>query len=194
MMGPIDRDLIVHFLVASSLCVGGWMIFAQPKLVELKQLESRIAQSQTGRTVDEPQIGRIAEQLGMLSARAARIRVRSQSAVDSSQLYGVITALARDHDVVMPSLDSGATARATEEQPVATTPIDLTIEGEYESVAMFLHAMDGLAGFVRPVSLVLTPLERDGMPVVRGRYVCEAVSFFVPEALTSIQGGGLDGQ
>ena len=113
MMGPIDRDLIVHFVVASSLCVGGWMIFAQPKLVELKQLESRIAQSQTGRTVDQPQIGRIAEQLGMLSARAAGIRVRSQSAVDSSQLYGVIAALARDHDVVMPSLDSGATARAT---------------------------------------------------------------------------------
>ncbi len=54
--------------------------------------------------------------------------------------------------------------------------------------------MDGLAGFVRPVSLVLTPLERDGTPVVRGRYVSEAVSFFVPEALTSIQEGDLDGQ
>ena len=101
---------------------------------------------------------------------------------------------ARDHDVVVPSLDTGAMGRPSEELPVATTPIDLTIEGEYDSVAMFLHALDGLAGFVRPVSLILTPLERDGTPVVRGRYVCEAVSFHVPEVLSSITGGDHNGQ
>ncbi len=194
MMGPIDRDFIVHLVVASALCVGGWRIFAQPKLAELEQLELRIKKSRTGVTIDQQEIGRIAEQLRMLSDRAAKIRDQSRSDGDSSKLYGIVTALARDHDVVVPSLDTGATARPSEGRPVAATPIDLTIEGEYDSVAMFLHALDGLAGFVRPVSLILTPLERDGTPVVRGRYVCEAVSFHVSEALSSITGEDLNGQ
>ena len=145
-------------------------------------------------TVDQQEIGQIAEQLRMLSDRAARISDQSRSDGDSSQLYGLVTALARDHDVVVPSLDTGATARPSAGRPVAVTPIDLTIEGEYDSVAMFLHALDGLAGFVRPVSLILTPLERDGTPVVRGRYVCEAVSFHVPVALTSITGEAFNAQ
>ena len=65
---------------------------------------------------------------------------------------------------------------------------------EHVTSLLLQGALDGLAGFVRPVSLILTPLERDGTPVVRGRYVCEAVSFNVPEVLSSITGGDHNGQ
>ena len=98
MMGPIDRDFIVHLVVASGLCVGGWMIFAKPKLAELGQLEARIKNSRTGVTFDQEEIGRIAEQLRMLSDRAAKILDQSRSDGDSSNLFGIFTALARDHD------------------------------------------------------------------------------------------------
>ena len=186
----IDRDSVIHFVLALAICLGGWMFFTKPRLVELRKLEGQIAKGRASvAAVDQETVERIATQTTKLSARVAEIKARGGTASDSSQLYGAISSLARDHGVLVPSLDPGSAPRPDENVPVAATRINLTVEGRYEAVAAFLQTMEGIAGFVRPVSLNLTPFETDGQPMVRGRYVCEAVSFYVPDALTKIEEG-----
>lgn len=186
---PIDRQLVVHFVLAVAVCLGGWMTFAKPKLGELRELQTAIARNRRVMAVDPRDVEDIGQKTARLAARAALINTRSRTSGDSSKLYGVITSLARTHGVRVPSLDPGAGPRASADVPVAATRVELTVEGGYESVASFLHALDGIAGFVRPVALSLTPFERNNEPAVRARYVCESVNFHVPEALAAIQGG-----
>ncbi len=185
---PIDRELIVHFVLALAVCLGGWMTFARPKLDELRELQISIARNRRVAAVDPAAVEDIGRKTARLAARATLINTRSRTGGDSSQLYGLITSLARSHGVRVPSLDPGSGPRASAEKPVAATRVELTVEGGYESVASFLHALDGIAGFVRPVALSLTPFERNDEPAVRARYVCESVNFHVPEALAAIQG------
>ncbi len=185
---PIDRQLIVHFVLAVAVCLGGWTTFAKPKLGELRELQKTIARNRRVAAVDPRAVEDIGQKMAWLAARAAPINTRNRTSGDSSQLYGVITSLARSHGVRVPSLDPGSGPRASAEKPVAATRVELTVEGGYESVASFLHALDGIAGFVRPVTLSLTPFERNDEPAVRARYVCESVNFHVPEALAAIQG------
>ncbi len=185
---PIDRELIVHFVLALGVCLGGWMTFARPKLDELRELQISIARNRQVAAVDPTAVQDIGHKTAQLAGRATLINTRSRTGGDSSQLYGVITSLARSHGVRVPSLDPGSGPRASADVPVAATRVELTVEGGYESVASFLHALDGIAGFVRPVALSLTPFERNDEPAVRARYVCESVNFHVPEALAAIRG------
>ncbi|MHC4446898.1 MAG: hypothetical protein ACYSXF_03710 [Planctomycetota bacterium] len=185
---PIDRELIVHFVLAVAVCLGGWMTFAKPKLAELREVQASVARNRRIAPVDPKATEDIGQKTAWLAARADVINTRSRTSGDSSQLYGVITSLARSHGVHVPSLDPGSGPRASADAPIAATRVELTVEGKYESVASFLHALDGIAGFVRPVALSLTPFERNDEPAVRARYVCESVNFHVPEALAAIQG------
>ncbi len=185
---PIDRELIVHFVLALAVCLGGWMTFAKPKLGELRELQISIARNRQVAAVDPTAVKDIGHKTAQLAARATLINTRSRTGGDSSQLYGLITSLARSHGVRVPSLDPGSGPRASAEKPVAATRVELTVEGGYEAVASFHHALDGNAGFVRPEPLSLTPFERNDEPAVRARYVCESVNFHVPEALAAIQG------
>ncbi len=185
---PIDRELIIHFVLAVAVCLGGWTTFAKPKLAELRELQTSVARDRRIGPVDPKATEDIGQKTAWLAARAAVIDTRSRASGDSSQLYGVITSLARHHGVHVPSLDPGSGSAASADSPITATRIELTVEGEYESVASFLHALDGIAGFVRPVHLNLTPFDRDDEPAVRARYVCESVNFHVPAALAAIQG------
>ncbi len=185
---PIDRELIVHFVLAVAVCLGGWMTFAKPKLGELRKLQASVARDRRIGPVDPQATEDIGQKTAWLAARATIIDDRSRTSADSSQLYGVITSLARRHGVHVPSLDPGSGSRASAESPIAATRIELTVEGKYESVASFVHALQGIAGFVRPVALSLTPFERNDEPAVRARFVCESVNFHVPEVLAAVQG------
>ncbi len=185
---PIDRELIVHFVLAVAVCLGGWMTFAKPKLAELRKLQASVARNRHIAPVDPKATKDIGQKTAWLAARAAVINTRSRTSGDSSQLYGVITSLARSHGVHVPSLDPGSGLRANADSPITARRIELTVEGEYESVASFLHALHSIAGFVRPVTLSLTPFERNDEPAVRARFICESVNFHVPEVLAAVQG------
>ena len=185
---PIDRELTIHFVLAVSVCLGGWMTFAKPKLAEWRELQTSVARNRGFGPVDPEATEDVGQKTAWLAARAAVIDTRSRASRDSSQLYGVITSLARRHGVHVPSLDPGSGSATSADSPITATRIELTVEGEYESVASFLHALDGIAGFVRPVLLSLTPFERNNEAAVRARYICESVNFHVPEALAAIQG------
>ena len=75
---------------------------------------------------------------------------------------------------------------AEPDEPVRVTQFDMTVEGAYEQIAGFLSALEQLGGYIRPVTITLTPREVDGRALVEARVACEALSLPLPEVLASI--------
>jgi Tfp pilus assembly protein PilO len=192
MNGLIDRQLIAQVVIIVAVCAGGWMTFVEPRIDELHRLQATIAEASSNPLpMGQESIEQMADQFAKVRDRFRRIEVRNDFAGDSTRIYGLIMDLAEEHGVTVQRLDPGSDGRSDddEEAPVRFTTLDMTIEGGYEQVAVFLEAVEALDGFIRPVTLSVTPREEEGRSFVEARFACQAVRFTLPEELTAMVGG-----
>lgn len=176
-----NRELIAHGLIIAAVVIGGWIMFAQPKAQELADLETAIA---TTRASDVPLtqsgIEVLARRVEQVRDRISDVKRRNELARDSSNLYSEVMALGSKHGVLIERLRSGAESRTVAGGKATAIRMDVTIRGDYESMARFLDDVISLPGFMRPVSLSVNPAQGDGREVA-ARMVCEALSFELPE-------------
>ena len=191
MNGPLDRQLIAQIVIIVAVCAGGWMTFVEPNIDELHRLEATIAEaSSSPLPMGQETIEQMADQFAQVRDRFRRIEVKNEFAGDSTRIYGLIMDLAEEHGVTVQRLDPGSDRRSNDEEaPVRFTTLDMTIEGGYEQVAVFLEAVEALDGFIRPLTLSITPREEDGRSFVEARFACQAVRFTLPQELTAMVGG-----
>ena len=191
MNGPLDRQLIAQIVIIVAVCAGGWMTFVEPNIDELHRLEATIAEaSSSPLPMGQETIEQMADQFAQVRDRFRRIEVRNEFAGDSTRIYGLIMDLTEEHGVTVQRLDPGSDRRSNDEEaPVRFTTLDMTIEGGYEQVAVFLEAVEALDGFIRPLTLSITPREEDGRSFVEARFACQAVRFTLPQELTAMVGG-----
>lgn len=191
MNGLLDRELIAHVVIALVACVGGWVVFVQPRTVELHRLESAAQQaSALPHLTDHGSVERLADRIRHLRQQIGDIQVQNASTRDSSRMYALIMKCATDHGVRMDNLDPEGDRRESRKQrPYDTTKFQMQVEGSYEQVGAFLEAVDGIDGFIRPVALTLLPKDGDGR-FVKARFTCETIRFAVPPVLVAMEGGG----
>jgi len=191
MNGPLDRQLIAQIVIIVAVCAGGWMTFVEPNIDELHRLEATIAEASSNPLpMGQESIEQMADQFAQVRDRFRRIEVRNEFAGDSTRIYGLIMDLAEEHGVTVQRLDPGSDRRSNDEEAsVRFTTLDMTIEGGYEQVAVFLEAVEELDGFIRPLTLSITPREEDGRSFVEARFACQAVRFTLPQELTAMVGG-----
>ena len=191
MNGPLDRQLIAQIVIIVAVCAGGWMTFVEPNIDELHRLEATIAEASSNPLpMGQESIEQMADQFARVRDRFRRIEVRNEFAGDSTRIYGLIMDLAEEHGVTVQRLDPGSDRRSNDEEAsVRFTTLDMTIEGGYEQVAVFLEAVEELDGFIRPLTLSITPREEDGRSFVEARFACQAVRFTLPQELTAMVGG-----
>ncbi len=189
MIGNIDRAMIVQFLIGLALTVGGWLFFVQPRLDELQQLETAIAESRARSSLlGTAASDQLAQRARLLRAQVARIDRKNSIARDSGVLYAKITSLAKENDVLVQSLQPSTAPAASGETGVVVSRVDLTIRGGYEQVAAFIEALDGFGGYLRPSTLVITPTQVGGEAAVTVRLGCDALSFTLPSEIVQLQG------
>lgn len=189
MIGNIDRAMIVQFLIGLALTVGGWLFFVQPRLDELRQLETAIAESRArSSSLGTAASDQLAQRARLLRAQVARIDRKNSIASDSGVLYARITSLAKQHDVLVQSLQPSTVPTASGETGVVVSRVDLAVRGGYEQVAAFIEALDGFGGYLRPSTLVITPVQIDGEAAVTVRLGCDALSFTLPPEIAQLQG------
>lgn len=191
MNGPLDRQLIAQIIIILAICAGGWMMIVQPQIDELTRLQATIAEIRNSQVpMGEGTIEQMADELAKVRDRFQRIETRNEFAGDSTRIYGLIMDLADEHGVTVQRLDPGSDQRsADEDAPVNVTTLDMTIEGGYEQVAIFLESVEHLEGFIRPLTLTLTPREEEGRSFVEARFACQALRFALPDVLTAMVGG-----
>lgn len=191
MNGPLDRQLIAQIIIILAICAGGWMMIVQPQIDELTRLQATIAEIRNSQVpMGEGTIEQMADELAKVRDRFQRIETRNEFASDSTRIYGLIMDLADEHGVTVQRLDPGSDQRsADEDAPVRVTTLDMTIEGGYEQVAIFLESVEHLEGFIRPLTLTLTPREEEGRSFVEARFACQALRFALPDVLTAMVGG-----
>jgi hypothetical protein len=187
MSSQMSRDLIAQSVIAGAVCVGGWMMFVQPKVKQCNDLEAKIEQSKSA-AADTGPTEEMVRQVSRIRQRAAEITARSALSQDSSALYGMIMDLARTQNVRVESVRPGDVAEQTSGKvPMAVARVEINVEAPYDAVASFLEALDGLDAFLRISTVSLMPLEQDGRRVISGRIVCETISFSLPQAVTAMQ-------
>ena len=100
MNGLLDRELIAHVVIALGACVGGWMVFVQPRIVELHRLERASQQaSAVPHVTDHGSVERLADRIRQVRQQIGDIQVQNDSTRDSSRMYALIMKCAADHGV-----------------------------------------------------------------------------------------------
>ncbi|NNF43337.1 MAG: hypothetical protein HKN62_09865 [Phycisphaerales bacterium] len=187
MNGAIDRKLVAEFAILVALCVGGWVMFVEPMISELVDLQAKINEAQNNPILrNHESVADMAGQLDDVRAEIDLIGRQSSFGRDSHTMYGLIKDLAAEHGVAMRRLDPGSNRRGDDDSPVQVTNFVMRVEARYDQLANFLEAIDSIDGFVRPVSLTLAPKGHAGDEFVDAQFSCEAVSFTLPEALASM--------
>ena len=189
MSSTMHRETVSHAVIIAAVCIGAWMLFVQPKMREVVELESTasLAKSEEG-AISQADIEVAGRKMAVIRRQVEQIQAGSLLSRDTSKLYGLIMDLAGKHGVAVQTISPGATIR-NEETGVSQTRIEISAEGRFEHVAGFLDAMDQIDGFLRPVSLTMVALSEGpaGSVIVKSGW--EAMTFELPPALTAMAGG-----
>lgn len=184
-----QRELMAHAIICAAICVGGWMMLVQPKSRALADIEATIAEQSSGDVpLTEDGVKSLASRVEQVKERVQDVKARNALASDSARLYSQTMMLAEERNVLVERLKPDADPRKLPDNAGTATRVDMTVKGEYESVALFLDDVLRLHGFMRPVSLSIQP-SGGNERLVSARLTCEALHFNLPEALT-IPGGG----
>jgi Tfp pilus assembly protein PilO len=191
-MSPsLDRETIAQMVIVLAVCVGGWMLLIDPVAREIDDLEAQVAQAKASPGLNQETIAQMADRVEReVHGELAAILARNDFVESPSDLYGVIKQVGARHGVTIRRLDPGARRdRSDAAQAAAATVVDIEVSGAYEPIAAFIDDVERIGGFVRPVSLVMTPRETADGPRVDARYVCEGGRFAVPDVLAAMAGG-----
>ncbi len=182
---PIDRDLLIQAFIVVSLCVGGWMFLVKPGARELRDLDANITDHRTiAASLDYVSLRASADKAPMIRRRARAIFAAGHFSADSAALYDRIMAESKAHDVRVKNLRPGVERQMGDKQhSFVVTRIDMTVEGDYERIAMFLEAMDEIGAFLRAVSVQIAPSKGEGDSATVMQLGFEAIRFDLPESL-----------
>jgi len=194
-MSPfIDRDLVIHAVVATGVCVAAWMFVVKPQQEQLKALKATIAESQEQSQASiRPSREALDEQVQKMNQRVSEIRALNAFTSDSSQIYGRVMRLADRHRVQIQGMQPDNTSIASVDGLVNTARIKITVDGTYHNVAQFMEAVSELSPFVRPNAVQISPTVVDNQPMIAASFVLDALSFKIIDTLASI-GAPANGQ
>lgn len=189
MNAALTRETVSHAVIIAAVCIGAWMLFVQSKMHEVAELEATAAlvHSDDGE-ITQADIETAGRKMAQIHNQVEQIEAGNRLSRDTSKMYGMIMDLAGKHGVAVQTIAPGAIQKS-EETGVTMTRVDVTAEGRFDHVASFLAAMDHIDGFVRPVSLAITPLSDGPGGAVVIRFGCEALAFELPPALAAMAGG-----
>jgi hypothetical protein len=123
----------------------------------------------------------------VLRERSSEIEARGAFAQDYSQLYGRIMDLAEEHAVQVKNHRRGDEL-ISRDKLLTVTRIDMTAEGEYERVADFFEALDGIGAYVRATSVQIAPTKRTGGSYTVIQLGFEVLQFHLPQVVLDMNG------
>jgi Tfp pilus assembly protein PilO len=173
-----------------AVCIGGWMMLVKPKIDEVANLEGILAEHATfaSSAINQQSIEAGAKRVAAMKTRLEQIESFNQLAGDSSRFYGLVMDLADAHGVQVQSLQPGSVKQSSEEKQVESTRINLTVEGTYEKIAMFLDGICNLDAFVRPQALQVSPARASNgnAQTVEATFGCDVMSFAIAGSLNDM--------
>ncbi|MHC4708973.1 MAG: hypothetical protein ACYTA3_00730 [Planctomycetota bacterium] len=185
---PMDREFLTQAGIALAACLGGWMFLVQPKAVEIQELDASIQKlrAEAG-ALSHLSVEPIAKMAPVLRERSSEIEARGAFAQDYSQLYGRIMDLAEEHAVQVKNHRRGD-QMISRDKLLTVTRIDMTAEGEYERVADFFEALDGIGAYVRATSVQIAPTKRTGGSYTVIQLGFEVLQFHLPQVVLDMNG------
>ena len=189
MKGFLDREFLIKIVIILIVSLGGWLLIVQPKVKELNDLHAMIATvSQLGNESSNAAITSLISQMRGGRKMIGEVEKLNSFALNTSNLYGLISSIGAKNDIVVQSLNPGNDNRHATDKGYSYTRINMTLVGTYQNIASFIHEMSDLPGFIRPTALTITPGGDGSQAIATANFSCEAIIFDLPDALLEIGG------
>ena len=110
MNAAMHRETISHSVIIAAVCVGAWMLFVQPKMREVAELEATAAladPTQDG-AITQTDIEAAGQKMTQIRKQVAQFVAGNEASHDTSKLYGLIMDLAGKHGVSVQTISPGA--------------------------------------------------------------------------------------
>jgi len=183
----LDREFLLKIVIILIVSLGGWLLLVHPKVKELEAIHAMLdTVSNLGTESSNASVTSLIAQMRGGREMIGEVEKLNSFSLNTSNLYGLISSIGARHDIIVQSLNPGNDNRHNTENGYSYTRIDMTLDGSFQNIASFIHDMKGLPGFIRPISLTITP-GSDGNQAI-ANYSCEAIFFQLPDALTEIGG------
>ena len=181
----MNREFLTQAVIALGVCLAGWMFLVKPKSEEMHELTAKIAERKAViAAIDPSAMERVSKHAPVLRRRADEIEARGLLARDTSQLYGRIQKLAEENSVAVNNLRQSQEQQETsKERPFVATRVDLTVDGDYQRIAMFLDGLNRIGAYVRPISVQLAPAKGATEEFTTVQLGFEVLRFNLPEEL-----------
>lgn len=184
----VDRDTVAQFVIIGAVSVGGWMMLVQPARTKIDRLEAEleahrpVAAASSGGAFEA-----VVARMAAVRATVADARRRNGAADDTAGLYGAVMERAAAHGVIVRRLQPGAATAGDRDGGPRVTRVDITAEGPFDAMAMFLDEVTRLHGWIRPTRFTLTPHDAGGPTHVSARFTAEVLAFPLDDALLALE-------
>ena len=92
----LDRDFLAQIVITLAVCIGGWMMFVEPRADELKELEQALAETEAHpMRTNQKTLKALANRVEEFRERVRLVEFQNAFARDSSQMYGRIMTVAK---------------------------------------------------------------------------------------------------
>jgi len=181
----LDRDMVIHGVVAVGACVAAWMFAVKPQHEQLKALQGTIARTQDASAGDVgPTRSSLQMQASAINTRVAEIVALNAWTNDASQVYGRVMTLAHQHNVRIQGMQPDSSSTVSSGGQATVSRIKINAEGGYADVARFMEGVCELSPLMRPNAAQISPTIVDNEPVVSMALVMEALNFKIADALS----------
>ncbi len=185
----LDREFLIKIVIILIVSLGGWLLLVHPKVKELEDIHVMLdTVSNLGIESSNASVTSLIAQMRGGREMIGEVEKLNSFSLNTSNLYGLISSIGAKHDIIVQSLNPGNDNRHNTEKGYSYTRIDMTLDGSFQNIASFIHDMKDLPGFIRPISLTITPSSDVSQPTAIANYSCEAIIFQLPDALTEIGG------
>ena len=99
--------------------------------------------------------------------------------------------LAKAHDVQVKNLRPGD-RKFGKDKKLTVTRIDMTAQGEYEQIAAFVDALNGIGAYMRTTSVQIAPTKQVGGSGTVMQLGFEVLQFHLPKVVQEMKGSDHD--
>jgi len=175
------RDFVAHGVIVTAVCLAGWLFLVKPRETQLRTIETAIVESSHAGDVNHESVQKMADAIAACRDRVLEIERFNAFGDDTSRLYGKMSKIASEQSVRVLHMDPGRPATELAGGGGQARVVDVSVRGSFEAVTRYVTVVEGLDGFVRPMSLSVAPTRGyDGQDVVDARLTFELLRFDAP--------------
>lgn len=180
-------DIFAAFIIIGTVLVGGGLIFVVPRMEEIRDIDARIEYLEDV-TIPIADVTAVEENnidvTTTIEERLTEVVRRNEEVADASIVYDRIFAKTRKQGLQVRQINPSEPAGTG--MGMTMTTFNIAIAGPFDEVRQFPDILIEIDGFFRVRSVVITPDEIQGAPMVKGDFQVDFLQYELPPLVAAM--------